>query len=217
MTLKRVLPSLWFLPISMLRILLIRHGVTELTGNVLYGRMPDVHISAEGHRQAQALSRAICERYAVSAVISSPLERALETAGYLAGACRLPIKTDQDWIELDYGGWMGKTFTEIRDSPDWQHYNRLRSTACPPGGEMLVQVQTRAWSALARLLTEFEDQDDCAVAVVSHGDVIRALLVLLLGMPLDYIHRFDVAPASLSEISFEGRHSRVIRINQIYY
>lgn len=179
--------------------------------------MPGVHISSEGHNQAQALSQAILQRFTVDSIVSSPLERALETAHYLADALRLPIVTDEDLIELDYGSWMGKTFSEIRDTADWQHYNRVRSTSSPPGGELLMQVQARAWNALARLIDAFESQENATVAIVSHGDVIRALLVLLLGMPLDHIHRFDVAPASLSELLIDGRHARVVRINQVYY
>ena len=201
----------------MLRILLIRHGETDLTGRVLYGRMPGVHLSREGCRQAEALSTGLQLRYTVDAIVSSPLERALETARYLSESLALSIDTDQDLIELDYGDWMGKTFSEIRDSTDWQHYNRLRSTSSPPGGELLMQVQTRAWTAFERILSTHGKDKDATVAVVSHGDVIRALLVLLLGMPLDHIHRFDVSPASLSEVSLEGRNARVIRINQIFH
>ncbi len=201
----------------MLRILLIRHGVTELTGNVLYGRMPDVHISSEGHRQGKALGEGVAQHFAVKALVSSPLERALETAHYVSDAFKLPIVTDKDFIELDYGEWMGRTFSEIRDSPDWLYYNRVRSLSCPPGGEMLVHVQSRGWRGIERILDEFDTDGESTVAVVSHGDVIRALLVLLLGMPLDYIHRFDVSPASLSEVVFDNRHARVIRVNQIYY
>ena len=199
----------------MLRILLIRHGETDLTGRVLYGRMPGVHLSVEGCRQARALSTALQERYTVSAIISSPLERAMETARYLAEDLALPISTDDDLLELDYGDWMGKSFTEIREQEEWHHYNRLRSVSSPPGGELLMQVQARAWTALLRILGKY--QAETTVAVVSHGDVIRALLVLLLGMPLDNIHRFDVSLAGLSELVFDGRYGRVIRINQIFH
>lgn len=201
----------------MLRILLIRHGVTALTGSVLYGRMAGVHISAEGHRQALLLAQSVRDRYPMTAIVSSPLERALETAQYLADAVDLPIVTDRDFIELDYGEWMGKSFAEIRDSEDWHHYNRVRSLSCPPGGEMLVHVQSRGWAGLQKIMDQYDSDSDATVAVVSHGDVIRALLVLLLGMPLDYIHRFDVSPGSMSEVTFEGRHARVVRINQVYY
>ncbi|MBV9225993.1 MAG: histidine phosphatase family protein, partial [Acidobacteriaceae bacterium] len=168
----------------MIRILLIRHGATELTGRVLYGRMPGVHINAEGCRQVQALSQALKERYEVDEIISSPLERALETAQYLADALRLPIETDDDVVELDYGNWMGLTFAEIRESDEWQHYNRLRSISSPPKGEFMMQVQARAWTALEKILSRHAQRETATVAMVSHGDVIRALLILLLGMPL---------------------------------
>jgi probable phosphoglycerate mutase len=201
----------------MTRILLIRHGETELTGRVLYGRMPGVHISAEGCRQAQALSQGLKERYEVDEIISSPLERALETAQYLADTLELPISTDDGIIELDYGNWMGLTFAEIRESDEWQHYNRLRSVISPPNGELMMQVQTRAWTALGRILARYAERPSATVAVVSHGDVIRALLILLLGMPLDHIYRFEVSLASLSEVVFDGRYARVVRINQIFH
>jgi broad specificity phosphatase PhoE len=201
----------------MTRILLIRHGETELTGRVLYGRMSGVHISAEGCRQAQALSQGLKERYQVNEIISSPLERALETAQYLADTLNLPISTDDGIVELDYGNWMGLTFEEIRESDEWQHYNRLRSVSSPPQGESMMQVQARAWTALERILSRHAHLERSTVAVVSHGDVIRALLILLLGMPLDHIHRFEVSLASLSEVTFDGRYARVIRINQIFH
>ncbi len=201
----------------MIRILLIRHGETDLTGRVLYGRMPGVHLSPDGCRQAQALSSGLRAKYTVDAIVSSPLERAMETARYLAEDLSLPISTDNDLLELDYGEWMGKTFVEIREQDYWDLYNRLRSTSSPPGGEFLMQVQARAWIAVLRILEEHSGEKEATVAVVSHGDVIRALLVLFLGMPLDNIHRFDVSPAGLSELMFDGRYARVIRVNQIFH
>jgi broad specificity phosphatase PhoE len=199
----------------MTRILLIRHGDTELTGRVLYGRMPGVHLSAEGHRQAQALAASIAARYQVDHLISSPLERAIETAQYLSDALGLPIATHEGVIELDYGSWLGKSFEDIRESDHWQHYSRLRSLLGPPDGELMLQVQTRAWSALREIMRPYLDAEDATVAIVSHGDVIRSLLVLLLGMPLDNIHRVEVSPASLNEIVFDGHYGRVARINQM--
>jgi broad specificity phosphatase PhoE len=200
----------------MIRILLIRHGEAELTGEVLYGRMPGVHLSPEGSKQAERLSIALRERYSVGEIISSPLERALETARYLADHLNLPISTDDGIIELDYGTWMGKPFSEIRELEYWRHYNRARSISSPPGGESMMHVQARAWATLDRTLERLKDDEDASVAMVSHGDVIRALLILLLGMPLDFIHRFEIAPASLTELLFDGRYVRVIRINQVF-
>lgn len=200
----------------MIRILLIRHGDTELTGRVLYGRMPGVHLSAEGHAQAEALAKSIASKYRVDHVISSPLERAIETARYLSDAIEQPITIHEGIIELDYGIWLGKTFEDIRESSHWHHYNRLRSLLGPPEGELTIEVQARALNALREIMEPHIDrEEDVTIAVVSHGDVIRSLLVLLLGMPLDNIHRMEVAPASLNEIVFDGPYARVIRINQL--
>ncbi|MFL6450723.1 MAG: histidine phosphatase family protein [Bryobacteraceae bacterium] len=199
----------------MIRILLIRHGDTELTGRVLYGRMPGVHLSPEGHLQAKALAKSIAARYQVDQLVSSPLERAMETARYLSEAVGLPITTHEGIIELDYGAWLGKNFEDIRESSHWQHYSSLRSLLGPPDGELLLQVQTRAWTALRGIMESYRDAAHATLAVVSHGDVIRALLVLLLGMPLDNIHRMEVSPASLNEIVFDGHYGRILRINQL--
>ncbi|MFL6416432.1 MAG: histidine phosphatase family protein [Bryobacteraceae bacterium] len=199
----------------MIRILLIRHGDTELTGRVLYGRMPGVHLSTEGHRQAQALADSIASRYEVDKLISSPLERATETARYLSEVLGLPMTTHEGIIELDYGAWLGKSFDDIRESSHWQHYNRLRSLVGPPEGELMLEVQTRAWTSLREIMAPYLEAENATIAVVSHGDVIRSLLVLLLGMPLDHIYRLEVSPASLNEVLFDGHYARVVRINQL--
>lgn len=80
----------------------------------------------------------------------------------------------------------------------------------------MTEVQTRAWSTVERIVARYRHTEDATIAVVSHGDVVRALLILLLGMPLDYIHRIEVAPASLSEVSLGPAHPRVLTINQIF-
>ena len=138
-----------------------------------------------------------------------------ETARHLSDALGLPITTNEGVIELDYGAWLGKSFDDIRESSHWQHYNRVRSLIGPPEGELMLEVQTRAWMALRDIMEPYRNAEDATVAIVSHGDVIRSLLVLLLGTPLDHIYRLEVAPASLSEVVFDGHYARVVRINQL--
>jgi broad specificity phosphatase PhoE len=199
-----------------MRILLIRHGNTDLLGRVLYGRMPGVHLNAQGCRQAQVLGQNLKERYRIHEVISSPLERALETARFIADPHGLNVSIDEGINEVDVGSWMGKSFDELLESDEWKRYNKARSTTKPPGGELIMEVQTRAWGALARILARYHSVKDATAAVVSHGDVVRALLILFLGMPLDHIHRLEVAPASLSEVSLGAGHPRVLMINQVF-
>jgi broad specificity phosphatase PhoE len=201
---------------SFMRILLIRHGNTDLLGRVLYGRMPGVHLNAQGCNQAQLLAQKLRDRYRINEVISSPMERALETARFIADCQGLEVSIDEGINEVDCGSWMGKSFSELLESEEWKRYNKLRSTSRAPEGEFVMEVQTRAWGALERILAQYRDVKDATAAVVSHGDVIRALLVLLLGMPVDYIHRLEVAPASVSEVLVGVGHPRVLMINQVF-
>ena len=200
----------------MIRILLIRHGNTDPLGRVLYGRMPGIHLNAEGINQAQSVGRILKERYRLSEVISSPMERTLETAKYIADAQGLNITTDAGINEIDFGSWMGKSFEELRERDDWRRYNDSRSTAWPPGGESMLEVQARAYRTLEAVMKRFQDQENPTVAAVSHGDVVRGLLLLLLGMPNDHIHRLEIAPASVSEVLIGAGQARVINVNQLF-
>src|ERR1700758_3193787 len=132
----------------MIRFLLIRHGNTDLSGRVLYGRMPGVHLNEQGRKQARALAQTIKKKYILSEVVSSPLERALETAQPIAEAQNVALTIDEGIGEIDFGLWMGKSFEELGDREDWRTYNRWRATHWPPGGESMMDVQARAWRSI---------------------------------------------------------------------
>jgi probable phosphoglycerate mutase len=200
----------------MIRILLIRHGNTDLSGRVLYGRMPGVHLSAEGLRQAQTLGQALKARYRISEVVSSPLERAVETAQPIATAQDLRISLDEALIEIDFGSWMGKPFSDLHGSDYWTRYNQFRSMTAPPGGELMMAVQARAWQAIERIVTRNADASDASIAVVTHGDVIRALIVLFLGMSPDHLHRIEIAPASVTEVSIGSGEPVITGMNRTF-
>ena len=201
----------------MIRILLIRHGSTDLLGRVLYGRMPGIHLNDEGNRQAREVGQALKNRYELREILSSPLERAVETAKWVADAQGLSVGVDEALLEVDIGEWTGKSFAELEEISDWKHYNRIRSMTSPPGGESMMEVQSRASRTIEKIQTRYKNDSDATVALVTHGDVVRALLLLLLGMSLDHIHRLEVAPASVSEVLFYGAHPRVRGFNLILY
>jgi broad specificity phosphatase PhoE len=197
----------------MIRILLIRHGTTDLSGKVLYGRMPGVHLNDDGLRQAQQLGQALKGRYSLSEVVSSPLERAMQTAHCIANPQHLGVSVDEELSEIDFGSWMGKSFSDLHGSALWTRYNQLRSMTVPPGGESMMAVQARSWQAIERIIMRYSEISNAAVAVVTHGDVIRSLLVLLLGMSPDHLHRIEIAPASVTEISIRPGEPVITSIN----
>lgn len=200
----------------MTRILLIRHGATDLLGRVLYGRMPGVHLNAHGNSQAVALARALVSRYSLSAIVSSPRERALETARPLSQAASLTIDIDGAFDEIEFGDWVGLSFEELQHDPLWRQYCERRATTRPPRGESMMDVQSRAWTGIANILERFRDAADPVIALVTHGDVIRSLLVLLLGMSLDHIHRIEASPGSVSELRIHHATVMVSTMNETF-
>ena len=189
--------------------LLIRHGVTDITGKILTGRLPGYHLNAEGRGQADAVR----DRHAagnISAIYCSPLERAIETATPLANQLRLSIQTCEPFNEVDYGEWSGLDFGEIQALAEWNCFNQSRGTARPPAGESILDLQQRTVPELHRLC---DLHPASTVAVFSHGDPIRATLLHCLGMSGDFVHRLHVAPASTSIIEMQDGLPRVMQIN----
>lgn len=182
------------------RLYLIRHAEHSLPRGTLAGRLPGVYLSERGKEQARALARRLrAARLAV--VYSSPLERARQTAELIAAPHRLTVSLLEAAVEIDFGGWEGKTFDELADDPHWRRWNETRSLARCPGGESMQEVQARFVDELSAVARRC---DGLEVAIVSHGDPIRAAVAWWLGTPLDLIHRFEIAIGSLTIADFSG-------------
>ena len=190
---------------------LLRHGQHDLQGRVVAGRMPGVGLSERGRAEIAS----IAERLAgdgVAALYSSPLQRTRESAEILAARLGLPIGFRDDLIELDFGEWTGSTFDAVRADPRWEPWRTQRSLASIPGGESMRAVQHRAVEAMFDITEGHRDE---AVVAVSHGDVIRAILVFALGMPLDFYGRIEVGVGSLSTIRIDQAGIRVLAVNEL--
>jgi probable phosphoglycerate mutase len=147
----------------------------------------------------------------VAALYASPLERTRETAEILATRLDLAIGYRDDVIELDFGEWTGLTFDEVRADQRWPLWQTCRSIAAIPGGESMRQVQERVVGALFELRRSHPEE---TVAIVSHGDVIRAALLFALGMSLDLYARLEIGLASLSTIRIDDFGIRVPAVNE---
>ena len=189
---------------------LLRHGEHMLLGRVAAGRMPGVGLSPRGRAQIEAVAeRLALER--IDALYTSPLQRTRETAEILSVRLQLPVKLSEGVLELDFGDWTGMTFDMVRTDPRWEAWRDARGIARIPGGETMREVQHRAVDALVDMAATHPDG---TVVVVSHGDVIRAILLFALGMPLDLYNRIEVGVASLTTLQLEPARLRVIRVNE---
>ncbi|PWT82956.1 MAG: hypothetical protein C5B57_07835 [Blastocatellia bacterium] len=193
----------------MIRFLLIRHALTDAVGRLFAGRLPGIHLNETGREQARRLAGGL-ESVQLTAIVSSPLERALETAAPIAVLHDLEVEVNAALTEIDIGEWTGREFKALDSTSEWQLYNRMRSLTTAPAGESLLDVQHRAMTAILALRGRFENG---TIAVVSHGDVIRAILLHCLGMPIDCLDRFEVSPARISIVDLSEGSARVIQVN----
>jgi len=193
----------------MTRVLLIRHGRFDGVGQKHAGRAPGTHLNADGRGDAQRLA-AMLHSVRLDAIVSSPLERTIETAQPVAADHGLTIEVEPSLVEFDTGAWTGRTFADLDGDPLWRRFNTVRSLTPAPAGELMLAIQHRAVDVLFALRRRFPAG---TVAVVSHGDVIRGVLLYALGMPIDFHHRLDISPARVSIIELDEDSIRVLQVN----
>jgi probable phosphoglycerate mutase len=190
-------------------LLLIRHGHTDAAGKRLTGWARGVHLNATGRREADRLVDRL-EGVPIGAIYSSPLERCRETAAPLARARGLPVRIRRGLIEVDYGDWTGRPISQLRRTKVWRGVMQSPSTVRFPGGESLLEVQTRAVAELESIAAEHRDS---TVAVVSHADVVRLLVAHYAGMHADHLHRLVADTASVSVLALGDGGPRVWKVN----
>lgn len=193
-------------------LLLIRHGDNDVFKTRLAGRLPGVHLNADGLRQAQTLAQDLADA-PLKAIYSSPLERALETAAPLAAAHGLEVTIHPGLIEVDYGELQGRTYKQLKRMKVWQLVHRQPSAVQFPGGESLVELMQRTARMLDELAAQYDDQQ--LVACVTHGDVIRMAVTHSLGLDLDEFDRFQIATASITTLALGRGRPRLLNLNQV--
>jgi len=175
---------------------LVRHATCDPIGHSIAGRAPGVHLNVEGHRQAATLVNRFDGAH-IDAGYTSPLERARETLEPLARTRGIEVVVAPAITELDFGEWTGARFDELETDPTWKRFNAARSTTRIPGGETMREAQSRAVSFLESIA---ERAPESRNIVVSHGDIIRAIVMNFLEVSLDSVHHLEIAPASISTV-----------------
>jgi probable phosphomutase (TIGR03848 family) len=193
-------------------VLLVRHGLTPLTGPVLAGWTPGVHLDERGLAQAAALGERL-RPVPLAAIVVSPLERCRETAASIvAGRDPAPtLHVDEQVGEVRYGAWTGRELRALRKEPLWAVIQEHPSAAVFPDGEGLAEMGARAVAAVRRWNATLGPA--ATYALVSHGDVIKAILADALGLHLDAFQRIGVDPGSLSVVRYGARGTQVERVN----
>lgn len=189
--------------------LLIRHGMNDTVGIRIAGRASGVHLSEQGRIEAETLAGRLAG-LKISAIYSSPLERALETAEPLARMHNLEVQTASSIGELDCGEWTGRSFEDLTGDPRWQRFNRFRAGTQVPRGELMLEAQVRMVTEVLRMRDRHLNQ---IVAVVSHADPIKSVITYFTGMPLEYYAKIEISPARVSLLEIDDEGSRLVCMN----
>ena len=197
----------------MTTVLLLRHGrTTANAGGILAGWTPGVQLDETGMAQVRAVGARFA-KVPLAAIVSSPLERCLQTAGAVAEGRELAVQSDDRLGEARYGDWTGRAIKDLVKEPLWKVVQQHPSAAVfpGPGGEGLAQTQARAVAAVREWNAKLGP--DAVWLACSHGDVIKAILADALGLHLDQFQRIVADPASVSVVTYTETRPFVVRVN----
>jgi ribonuclease H / adenosylcobalamin/alpha-ribazole phosphatase len=188
--------------------LLLRHGQTLMSVQKRYAGRTDVPLTDTGVAQAAAAAKRLAQA-GIGTIVTSPLQRAVQTAEEVAAVTGLQVTTDEGFRETDFGAWEGLTFAEVRERWPSEMTAWLADPAvAPPGGESFTDVSDRVTAALHRLLADREGQ---TILIVSHVTPIKTLVAAALLAPPPALYRMHLDVAALCEIDWYADGPAVLR------
>ena len=206
----------------MTTVILVRHArSTANTSGILAGWLPGIFLDEAGETQADALgARFASAGLPVVEIVSSPLDRCMQTADRVAAAAPAARSVHDGLGECRYGAWTGRPLAELARDDLWRVVQDEPSRARFPDSdrweaESLAQMQDRALVALAETdeRIRYAHGPDAVWVAVSHGDVIKAILADAVGAGLDHFQRLHVDPASVSVVRYTRSRPFVLRVN----
>lgn len=183
------------------RLFLVRHGATAATEEDRFSGSSGAELSEEGRWQAARLGERLAQQN-ISAIYSSPLSRALDTARLIAGHCSIEPATRDGLREIGHGHWEGMKRDEVERqfATEYAAWEADPFTFAPEGGESGVAVLARALPVIREIVAA---HPGAQVLVVSHKATLRLVLSSLLGFdPRGYRDRLDQSPACLNVVDF---------------
>jgi ribonuclease H / adenosylcobalamin/alpha-ribazole phosphatase len=188
--------------------LLLRHGQTPNSVQKRYAGVSDVPLTEVGVKQAAAAGQRLASA-GITAIVTSPLRRAVRTAEEVAAATGAPVEAGGGFREADFGAWDGLTFAEVRERWPAELTAWLADPAvAPPGGESFLDVSARVSGALRRVLAGHPGQ---TVLIVSHVTPIKTLVAAALLAPPPALYRMHLDVAALCQVDWYADGPAVLR------
>ena len=194
----------------MTEIIIIRHGETEWNKTGRFQGHSDVPLSAEGRAQAAMLGENLAVDH-VDMIYASDLTRAMETAAPLAARFGLPVISDPQLRELNFGAWEGRNFNDVNaENPNaMKNFYTDPEQADIPESEPFPEFQRRIAGRVREIVAQERGK---RIVIVSHGASIRILLADLLSMPIRSIWHLSQLNTAVNKIRFEDDGFAVVTL-----
>ncbi|RKZ08668.1 hypothetical protein DRQ05_01075 [bacterium] len=188
-----------------MRIYLIRHGETDWNRERRVMGVDPVPLNERGRRMITHLGE-LMMREEFKVIYSSTVARARESAEILADIWGAEIIEDDRLNESRFEKWIGMSFDDLKDDPDFDKYFLKPTESRFSTSETIADIQARALACIEDIVSERRAEK---VAVMTHSDIVKPILAHYCGMDLDLMHRFFVPNASVSMVDLRGRFPRV--------
>lgn len=198
----------------MTRLLLVRHGESTANLNNVFAGHYDPQLTELGHRQAECTGRFVLGNYKVSAIYSSDLHRAFDTAQHFADIAGLAVIPEPRLREIYAGEWEEMSFSEVEQTyaEDWNRWRVDPANAVCTGGESVRQLADRVFAAVQEIAKNHEKQ---TVLVATHATPIKVAMWKILGSEPETIKNLSwVSNASVTELIWEEDHFTIGKVSQ---
>ena len=190
---------------------IVRHGQTDWNHEKRFQGHFDIPLNETGKRQARALASWLSGK-GISAIYSSPKNRARETAGIIGKVIGCEVETVAGLREITHGVFDGLTMEEVYSRQDDAiiRWREDRINVAPPEGESIKQCYDRVVPIFDDIV---QNNKGKVILIVSHLVVTKSLLAYCLDAPLDTFWRFDQDSATLNKIRYNDRGPVVESLN----
>jgi probable phosphomutase (TIGR03848 family) len=191
--------------------LLLRHAhsVANKAG-ILAGQLEGIGLSKDGIAQVNKLTSSF-ENLKIDRIISSPMQRCLETVEGIARSKRKRVSIDERLIEMNYGSWSGKKLSKLSRMKEWKVIQTKPSAFRFPQGESFKELEERIESLLKDLSRKYPKE---TILIITHGDIVKIAASLTVGSGLDNFQKFAVDPCSLTTLSWGSKARMLLTFNQ---
>ncbi len=196
-------------------IIFLRHGQAENnTKKILAGRTPGINLTEDGKKQAEQAGKML-ESLNVSAIYSSPIDRAIQTAEIVAKHCNVEYKTDDRLIELNMGQFTLMPYEEIfkKHGNVFLKFYEGSSEVSENGVETFAEVKKRVNEMVDFVISKHKNEN---VVLVTHMDPIKAMIGQVLKLDPEVLFSLIIANASLSIIKNSDQNFYLTAINSMY-